>query len=159
MKKLLCAFLLCAASVVYAGFDEGVIVKADKNSTNSIGVCQLIPQQKIDINDKSAEYSVFAPAAADDYVFKFTKDKKIRDWNTAKVSLLEPPKKGVIDKDYYYHAKKEKTTGKDKAIFLVELDNYKIEVVFFIKFVQGIGNRGYQIHCPEPNYWQISPKR
>lgn len=39
MKKLVCAFLLCAASVSYAGFDEGVIVKADKNSTNSIGVC------------------------------------------------------------------------------------------------------------------------
>ena len=39
MKKMMSAVLLCAVSVSYAGFDEGVIVKADKNSTNSIGVC------------------------------------------------------------------------------------------------------------------------
>ncbi len=151
--------LLCIASFAYAGFDEGVVANADKKSTSSIGVCQLIPQQKIDLKDKSAEYSVFAPAAADDYVFHFTKDKKERDWNMAKVTLLEAPQKGVIDKNYYYQAKNQITTGKDKAVFLVELDNYKIEVVFFIKFVQGIGNRGYQLNCPEPNYWQISPKR
>jgi hypothetical protein len=133
-----------------------LVTKVEKNRENIIGVCQLIPQRVIDVKNKSAEYSVFAPAAADDYVFNFIKDKKERDWSAAKVTLLEAPKYGVVDKDYYYHAKNQITTGKDKAVFLVELDSYKIKVIFFIKFVKGIGNRGYQIHCPEPHYWKVS---
>jgi hypothetical protein len=122
-----------------------VLAQAAKPSTKelygTVGVCYLSPaaEQINPERDKEGYYDV-NPRAYADNIFSFKPlATPVFGYETAEITVLQPPQHGTLSNDlspskgnisYYPNPGYE---GKDKVVFLVNIEGYKVKVVYFIK--------------------------
>lgn len=131
-----------------------VVMAAATSKEITIGVCMpfsQVPNMKID-----EELSLSVPASVIDYLWSYDEHFKSMPEEhrrraltplefSAKVEVLQSPKHGALTSElypgfvspiYFYHAEPN-YMGKDQAIFLVEMDKYKIKVIYNLYPVGG----------------------
>ena len=86
------------------------------------------------------------------------------DYVNAQVTVLQPPIHGSLSNDLspgheIIYRPTSGYAGNDKAVFLVNVDGYKVKVVYFIKvgasYNFDTSPDRYQKYCPTPNWWRI----
>ena len=132
----------------------------------SIGVCHAaLNPGKIDAaRDERGSYGLDIRGYAESY---FSQGPGMGpsvelDFDSAKVTLIQAPKHGVLGKgrapgnDTSYYPTPG-YFGNDKAIFLVDIQGYKIKVVYNIKLVRGNDYSkfadDYKKYCESPGWW------
>ena len=141
----------------------------------TMGVCYLSPTAE-QINaerDTQGYYSISVIGNADEIFFNGPHMPRLElNLEKAVVTVLLPPKHGTLkptmrdslgndlsagqDTSYYPNAG---YVGNDKAEFLVNIEGYKIKVVYFIKVNPLYDTTTHPVDlskCPNPNPWKIS---
>jgi hypothetical protein len=144
-----------------------------KELYGTVGVCYLTSKvNQIDPEKDKEGYYVISPQALADNLLSSEPPTDAAaaalnslDYHNAEVTVLQPPKHGSLSQDlspgkdvsYYPNSG---YVGNDKVIFLVNIEGYKIKVVYFIKVLSGTGSNTpetlYHKYCPSPSWWQIS---
>ena len=149
--------------------------------SRKIGVCHLI--NNLPDNEPSAENSLGVVGAADDYLTKYEHKKslfgerKIEGVGLVPVTLgtsttrvLQQPSNGrlIFEADTYRGASEETEDiysyipedgyfGKDRAVFLVDINGQKVKVIYYFQVMDHpIGNTGYEDLCKKGYEWKIS---
>lgn len=152
-----------------------VIIEAKASQTNkdgyygTVGVCFARPtkEEMSSEKDPNGEYDIAPRVYANNIFYRgsgFPQSHDL-DYETSKISVLEAPKHGALSSDlspgkiisYYPDAG---YVGKDKVVLLVDIEGYKVKVVYFFKVVSNYeaGHKGlFKNICPdETNWFQIS---
>jgi hypothetical protein len=85
------------------------------------------------------------------------KKKEEIDFDASRINVITKPTHGTLDNEYFYHPSLT-YVGEDRAVFLVEVGNYRIKVAYVIRVLNtGTGNKGDWTYCPNKKlYWKIS---
>lgn len=141
-----------------------------KELYGTVGVCSVSPKaEQMDAEKiKEGYYSLSTRAYADNIFSIKPLDHGIVDYENAEVTVLQQPKYGTLSKDLspgkdisYYPD--PGYIGNDKVIFLVNIEGYKIKVVYLIKVVDikdFNANPSHRGECPKfTNWWVISSSK
>jgi hypothetical protein len=142
-----------------------------KELYGTVGGCFLSPiaTQINPENDKNGNYSlsprsyagnIFSRGPGMDPLFGI-------DYENGKVTVLQPPKYGSLSQNlsssdqYISYYPNPSFVGNDKVVFLVNIEGYKVKVVYYIKvnahYSSDINPDPYRTDCPYPsNWWKIS---
>ncbi len=148
--------------------------KADPALMRTIGVCAPVPK-----DEYSAENGI-DPKLNAAYYLRSYEQLEVPFNPPAVLTILEQPKHGVLhlvteddrgtlfgvtagplasDAGLYAYFPDKDYVGDDKAVFLIELQDVKVKVVYFFQSIPGgtLGNYGLQEYCEKTGYrWKIS---
>lgn len=123
----------------------------------TIGVCHLIENPPA---SGVTAVNSFSPLAAVNIYFDWFERQEIG--LSGKVTLLQRAAHGDLkadsNQDYRYHPVAD-YYGSDSAIFLVEIGDYRVTLVYGFNVVDSAGGDAYQYKkfCPNGEFWKISP--
>jgi hypothetical protein len=129
------------------------------NSERSVGVCHVVPNVgPLPPPGEDLEYNIGPVDEAKAY-FRLYEHLKVV--GTANTSILQNPKHGVLRDDgsgSYSYLPNPEYLGKDSATMLVEIDGFKVKVVYSFRAINGHPDGDYEKElCPNKVYrWKIS---
>lgn len=137
-------------------------VAVAENQHRAIGKCQVVE----DLVEPSTGLSNgISPVFDVGSYFVWFEKKEISE--AGNVTLLRAPTHGALEvtgiNGWNYVPSKDNHQGTDSATFLVEVDEYSVELTYGFKVVDFIGSgyEGATIHeypenCPNGEFWEIS---
>ncbi len=138
-----------------------------QNAKRTIGVCHPIENK---LESKSSAVNSLSPIGATYGYFLNMEGEKF-DWSVVEagqLSLVEAPAHGTLSSysatgSFSYISNDYEYAGTDRAVFLVEMGDYKIKIIYDFVLMQSVPGSGAQGDatdnkriCPNGRMWKIS---